>query len=596
MADDPPLRDKLHALYLIATYRPRFTAGIIVFSIFAALFEGIGITLIVPLIEVARSPGAVPEGGIAGAFATAYGFLGIPFSLGAIVAGLSVVLVIRFTSTFLTQWARIILRTNYVGDLQSRSFENALTARVAYFDAEGTDDILNAIVTQASKAGAAIEAFVHVFQKGLLILMYLGIALYLAPVLTILTGVVIGLLTYILRNTLESAYTVGDRVADANEDIQRTVQAGTQGIREVKTLGYADTLIDDFSNAMTQFIDSNIKVKRNETFIGISQNLAISLIVFALIYVSLQFANMSFGELGAFLFVIFKTGPIVSNVNKRYYQLEGMLPHLVRTEEFIDQLQDNPEVSSGDRPIPANPAPIVFDEVSFSYEENEPVLSDISFEIGDGEFVALVGESGAGKSTVASLLARFYTPDSGQISAAGSPIEEYDAKEWRSRIAYVRQDPFIFNTTLERNLLIANPGASRKEIARVCKIAQVSEFLDDLPNGYETELGDDGVRLSGGQRQRVALARALLEDADILVLDEATSDLDTNIEHRVQTEIESMDRDYIIIAIAHRLSSIKRADRIFALEDGEIIEEGEHDVLIDQDGKYAQLYRAQGQA
>jgi len=339
---------------------------------------------------------------------------------------------------------------------------------------------------QASKAGEAIEAFVHVFQKGLLILMYLSVALYLAPVLTILTAVIIGFLTYLLRNTIESAYTIGDRVAEANERIQRTVQAGTQGIREVKTLlGYDDTLIERFYDAMRQYIDSSSKVKRKEAFIGNAQNLAISLIVFALIYVSLALVNMSSGELGAFLFVIFKDGPMVSNVNKRYYQLEWMLPHLIRTEEFIDEPERSPEVERGDKQAPSGLSPIVFDDVSFSYDESDRVLSDISLGIEGGEFIALVGESGAGKSTIASLLARFYAPDAGEISAAGTPIKECDIKEWRSRIAYVRQNPFIFNTTLKQNLLIAKPDASSREIERVCEIAQVTEFLDDLPDGYE---------------------------------------------------------------------------------------------------------------
>jgi subfamily B ATP-binding cassette protein MsbA len=231
--------------------------------------------------------------------------------------------------------------------------------------------------------------------------------------------------------------------------------------------------------------------------------------------------------------------------------------------------------------------------VSFSYDEDEEVLSNISMQIDGGDFVALVGGSGAGKSTIASLLARLYEEDSGEIMAADTPISDFDIDEWRSRIAYVRQDPFIFDTTLRQNLLMANPDASKRELDRVATIAQVTEFIDDLPEGYDTELGDDGVRLSGGQRQRVALARALLEDSDILLLDEATSDLDTDIENRVQTEIETMNRDFTIIAIAHRLSTIKGADRIFTLEDGEIIEEGQHDTLIQEDGRYAELYSSQ---
>ncbi|OYR46146.1 ABC transporter ATP-binding protein [Halorubrum sp. Hd13] len=590
---DIPLREKLHGLYLIASYRPRFTAAIVGFGVLTALLEGVGVTLIVPLIEVAQSSGAPPDGGIAGLFARIYQLLGLPFTVGSIVLGVGIVLTVRYLFTFLSEWARVHLRTHYVSDLQTRGFENTLDARIAYFDREGSDDILNAIVTQAQKAGEAIEAFVRVFQRSMLILMYLAIALYLAPLLTILSAGFVGLLTFGLRNTIESAYTIGDRVADANEKIQQAVQAGTQGIREVKTLGYDSELRGDFSEAMNQYVGSSIRVKRNEALIGNAYNLSIALLIFGLIYAAFVFTSMSFGVLGAFLFVMFKLGPAVSGTNKRFYQLEGMLPHLVRTEEFIQNLRRNPEIEGGDEPVPADPSPVEFRDVSFSYEGTEDVLSDVSFQIDSGEFIAFVGESGAGKSTIASLLVRLYEPDSGQILAGGRPVSAYDIDEWRSRVAYVRQNPFIFNTTLEGNLRIANPHASRRELERVCEIAQVTEFVDDLPNGYETELGDDGVRLSGGQRQRVALARALLEDADVLVLDEATSDLDTNIEARVQAGIESMDRDFMTLAIAHRLSTISDADRIYTVQAGKIVERGEHESLIEEEGQYAELYSAQ---
>ncbi|MFD1686140.1 ABC transporter ATP-binding protein [Halobellus litoreus] len=593
MPEDLGFREKLNALYLIASFKPRFTTAIVGFGVLTALLEGVGVTLIVPLIEVAQSSGAAPDGGIAGAFASIYEFLGLPFTVGSIVLGVGLVLTVRYAFTFLTEWARVHLRMNYVCDLQSRGFDNTLEARIAYFDREGSDDILNAIVTQAQHAGEAIEAFVRMFQRSMLIVMYLGIALYLAPRLTVVSVGLVGILTFGLRNTIESGYTIGDRVADANEKIQRAVQAGTQGIREVKTLRYGSKLRNDFGDAMGQFVDASIRVKRNEALIGNAYNLSIALLIFGLIYAAFVFTSMSFGVLGAFLFVMFKLGPVVSGTNKRFYQLEGMLPHLIRTEEFIDTLQRHPEIEGGEEPVPEDPSPVTFENVSFSYDGTEEVLSDVSFRMDEGEFVAFVGESGAGKSTIASLLARLYTPDSGQITAAGRPVNEYDIDDWRSRVAYVRQNPFIFNTTLEENLRIANQDASPQELERVCEIAQVSEFVDDLPNGYGTELGDDGVRLSGGQRQRVALARALLEDADVLVLDEATSDLDTNIESRVQAGIESMDREFMILAIAHRLSTISDADRIYTVKDGTIVERGEHESLLEDDGQYAELYSAQ---
>jgi subfamily B ATP-binding cassette protein MsbA len=168
-----------------------------------------------------------------------------------------------------------------------------------------------------------------------------------------------------------------------------------------------------------------------------------------------------------------------------------------------------------------------------------------------------------------------------------------DINRWRDRLAIVRQSPFIFNDTLRYNLTLGNRSATQADLDYVCENARVDEFFDELPNGYDTMLGDDGVRLSGGQKQRVALARTLLADADILILDEATSDLDTNLEAQVQSAIEQMDDDHIIITIAHRLSTVKNADRIYALEDGQIAETGKHRELIAANGKYAELYAVQ---
>jgi len=162
-----------------------------------------------------------------------------------------------------------------------------------------------------------------------------------------------------------------------------------------------------------------------------------------------------------------------------------------------------------------------------------------------------------------------HEPTDGEIRANGVSIGEMDIDEWRDHIAVVEQDPYIFDDTLEYNLTIADRDASWEEVERVCEIAQVDEFLDDLPDGYETQVGDDGVRLSGGQKQRVAIARALLDDVDVLLLDEATSDLDSNLEQDVQAGIETMDREYLVVTVAHRLTTVQNADRIYTLEDGE---------------------------
>jgi len=591
-------RAQLRALVRVARYRPVFTAAIIGAGVFAAGLEAVGLSFILPIVEIVQSPGdpAAEADGVLAVFVAAYRTLGIPFTLGSVVVGVSLVLTVRWTSTFLVRWLRGALEVDYTRELQTRAFENTLDARIAYFDQEGSDEILNAIVTQAEYAGRTIRYVTNFVEQGFLALMYLAIAFLIAPLLTLFALVFFGGFSLLFRHVLEPGYDIGDLVADANERVQQAAQAGTQGIRDTKLFGLKSELFGDFLDAVEQFARAGIKQRRNEQAIQSFYNLLTAISVFLLIYLAIAFANMSLGALGVFLFAMFRLGPKASNLNSKLYQIENYLPHLVRTQAFIDEIERNREPDADREPVPDEVRTVEFDDVRFSYEgQEEEALSGVSFEFEKGEFIGFVGQSGAGKSTIVSLLARLYEPDSGEIRANGRSIHEMAVDEWRSRIAVVRQDPHIFNDTLRYNLTIGNRDVSQKALDRVTRIARVDEFFDELPEGYDTQLGDDGVRLSGGQRQRVALARALLKDADMLVLDEATSDLDSDLEKQVQESIEEMEGDYAMIGIAHRLSTVQNADRIYTVDAGEIIETGDHEELIDNGGQYAELYAIQSQ-
>ena len=585
-------REKLRVLRRVADYRPVFSLGLVALGAFVALFEGIGLGFIYPIIETAQSEDPTQVSGpVMETFVRAYEILGIPFSLGYLILGVAAIMLVRYTMSFISQWLAITLAKQYEKDLRTRAFDGALDAEVAYYDQEGTDDILNAIITETRYSSRVIESGVRLMQTVFLVGMYMAVMFYIDPPMTVFAMVLLGGITVLLRFVIEPAVTVGSRVAEANERVQETVQAGTQGIRDVKLFGLREEVFSSFSESIDQYASSEVDLGRNEAAIKNLFELSAAITIFVLIYVGFTFTGLALGELGIFLIAMFQLAPRVSTLNSVYYNVEGFLSHAMRTHIFLDRL-DRRQERSGDRSV-SKVNEVAFDGVNFAYNEDKPVLQGVSFEVQAGDFVAFVGQSGAGKSTIVSLLTRMYDPAKGEIRADGIPIDEYEIDEWRERIAVVRQQPYIFTDTLENNVTIGNRDATRADVERVCEIAKVDEFVDTLPNGYDSQLGDDGVRLSGGQRQRVALARALLKDADFLALDEATSDLDSNLEKEVQAAIESMNREYGIIAIAHRLSTVQNADRIYTVKNGEIVESGSHQELVENDGEYAQLYSVQ---
>lgn len=585
-------REKIEGLINVAKYNPPLLVAILFFSLIAAALEGFGLSFIVPIVELTRESGGEPSG-ITGLFLDFFSAIGVPFTLEYVIACVSLVLFARYAATFMASWLGEKLRIEFMVDLKRRTFRKALAAHVEFYDTHGSDEVLNDIITHNRNAGTVVQNSIKILQTTMIILTYFTIALYLAPLLTLGSVVLLGILTVLVRSVVESGYNIGDRLADANEMAHKYSQEGIQGVREIKLYGVVDRFERLFDESVTMFSEAKIKRRRNVAAIQNIYQLISAVTVFVLIYAALRWTPLTFAELGMFLFAMFRLAPRASTLNNKFYQVESNFPHLIRSYEFEEELDKAILSNEAEEPVPDEVEQIEYEKVSFSYKANEKVLDNISFSVNRGEFVAFVGQSGAGKSTIASLLVRMYDPDSGEIKANGVPITKFDIESWREEVAYVRQDPFIFDETLWFNLTIGADDPPKEDVERVCEIARVSEFMDDLSDGYQTELGEDGVQLSGGQRQRIALARALLKDASILLLDEATSDLDTGIEGEVQQSIESMEQDYLTVAIAHRLSTVKNADRIYTVEEGQISEVGPHRELVESNGMYANLYRSQ---
>jgi ATP-binding cassette subfamily B protein len=236
---------------------------------------------------------------------------------------------------------------------------------------------------------------------------------------------------------------------------------------------------------------------------------------------------------------------------------------------------------------------VTFQDVTFSYDDETPLLDEVTFEVDAGETVAIVGPTGAGKSTLVKLLLRLYDVDRGAVRIDGTDVRNVTRDSLRESIGYVGQDTFLFDDSVADNIRYGECDASRAEVIAAAKAAEADGFITDLPDGYDTRVGERGAKLSGGQRQRIALARLFLRNPDLLVLDEATSAVDTQTEVAIQRSLERLSADRTTFVVAHRLSTVTNADEILVLDDGEIVERGDHDALVDRGGLYATLWRAQ---
>ncbi|MDG1735174.1 MAG: ATP-binding cassette domain-containing protein, partial [Crocinitomicaceae bacterium] len=302
--------------------------------------------------------------------------------------------------------------------------------------------------------------------------------------------------------------------------------------------------------------------------------------------------SLTLGEFLSFTFLLgLMIAPIVqmSNIGS---QLTEALAGLDRTEELMNETGEADDPNRNIR-LEKIKGAITFNEVSFAYEEEKDVLHNINFNAEAGETIALVGTSGSGKSTIAGLVATFISPDQGQVTIDGHPLSKVTLESYRRQLGVVLQDEFLFEGTIKENIVYARPNASNKNILEAVKAAYVDEFTDRFDDGLDTLIGERGVKLSGGQRQRIAIARAILANPSILILDEATSNLDTESEALIQKSLATLTEGRTTFVIAHRLSTIRKAHKILVIEGGEIAEQGNHDQLIEAKGRYFDLFTYQ---
>ena len=480
-------------------------------------------------------------------------------------------------------------------DMRAQLFRHCEKLSFSYYDEHPVGDLMSRITNDS----LSLAEFFHHVPEDVLVnaIKFVGASVILWNIHWQMTLVILCFLPFMLAYTLYFNKKMAAALAQGREDmgeVNAQAEDSLSAIRMVQSFGNERVEAQKFNRQNEKFLDSRKKSYRGEALCWGGMNAFSSLLPIAVVvFGGLAMVNggFSLSNLVVFLlYVSYFTQPIQSLVNTSRLIQEGRTGF----RRFMEILETKPEITDapGARELPRVKGEIRFSHVGFRYGEGDAVFRDLNLTIQAGEYVALVGASGAGKTTLCSLIPRFYDVESGEISLDGIPVKSVTLHSLRENVGVVQQDVELFTGSVAENIAYGKPGASLEEIRAAAQKAGAEEFIEKLPQGYDTDIGPRGVKLSGGQQQRLSIARAFLKDPPILILDEATSALDSQSEQVVQRSLEDLARHRTTLVIAHRLSTIRGAGRILVLDDTGICEEGTHESLLAQGGVYAQLYEA----
>ncbi len=512
--------------------------------------------------------------------------------LAAVVAAIVVQSVTSFWLTKLLSVEAQLL----ISKLRAQVQRKVLSLPISYFDSTKSGALVSRIMTDVEGVRNLVgTGLVQLVGGTLTAVVALVVLINISPTMTLYTLVPVGIFAYIASKAFARIRPIFRTRGVINAEVTGRLTETLNGVRVIKGFNAEEQENRQFEHGVDRLFQ-NIKQSLTATaLITSSSTLLLGLASAGIMGIGgwqIIHGELTLGEFLAFtLFLGFMIAPIVqmSNIGS---QLSEAFAGLDRTEELMNM---SPEDIADERPIVLEEVKgdIVFEDVRFAYEEGKEVLHGISFEAPAGSVIALVGTSGSGKTTIANLAASFLTPNSGRVTIDGHDLRCVSLGSYREHLGVVLQDDFLFEGTIRENILFPRPNATEEQLQRAVNAAYVNEFTDRFEDGLETVIGERGVKLSGGQRQRVAIARAMLADPRILILDEATSNLDTQSEAMIQKSLNELVKDRTTFVIAHRLSTIRQATRILVIEGGEIVEEGTHAELIAREGRYHELYTYQ---
>lgn len=571
----------------------------IILGFSGAIFNGVSTTLIVPIllnflgqeVELKGAPPLIQT--------MMSPFNGIPedYRLSVMAIAILLTIVLKNLASYASSLVSSSLLRKLTSDVREEGLQLLFDVDLDFYAKMKVGDLINRLGGEVGRAAGTIGTLIRVVSIAITVLVFTALLLAISWQLTLASTLLLALVAVVNQYSISRSKYYGKVLSDMSKAYSIRVLETLSGIRLVKATANEEKeykrlckLIRDREQADFQSQIHSAAVGPVSEVTGIIA--LIGIIVLARVFFSNEIEALS-AVLLTYLLVLFRLLPFISQLNGARSQLANTTASVEIVLDFLRR-DNKPFMKNGSLPYKQLCQGIHFQQLSFNYPGHDNlVLKDIDLYLPCGKTLALVGGSGAGKSTLADLLPRFYDPKSGCIKLDGIDLREFDIKTVRKSMGIVSQDTFLFNDTIRNNIAYARPDATDEEIDDAAKRANAYEFIQNMPNGFNTLIGDRGVLLSGGQRQRLAIARALLQDPDILILDEATSALDTVSERLVQEAIEDLSRDRTTIVIAHRLSTVQNAHQIAVLDKGCVVETGTHQELLERGDHYARLYSMQ---
>ncbi|MFW6135769.1 MAG: ABC transporter ATP-binding protein [Chloroflexota bacterium] len=541
-----------------------------------------GLNLLPPLVQKQVVDQVIGEGDLSR----------LPLMIGGLIGIHAVMQAVNFGDMYV----RHAVGERFIFDLRVRIYDHLQRLSLSFYESTSTGELMSRVTNDVNAleqfvthgiALTAVDLLRLVGASAVLLALNRNLAL-----ITLIPLPIIGLGLWVFNHRARPIYR---RVRDRLGDINASLQDKLAGIRVVQAFEQEEEELRQFRDVSRGYLQERILAIRTWSAFFPALHFVSALGGVLVLGFGARMAvneQLTLGTLVAFLsYVVSFYEPVrrLTEVDNTFQQAIAAGERIFELLDTESEIQNVPDAM----PLDEVEGHVAFDHVHFRYGDGDKVLEDVTFEIAPGRMVALVGPSGAGKTSIANLLCRFYDPDSGRVRVDGHDIREVDVQSLRQHIAVVPQDTFLFNTSVCENLRYGKPDASDAEMVEAAKAAYAHEFIRELPDGYETQIGERGVKLSGGQKQRLALARAILADPRILILDEATSSVDAEAEYLIQRALKHVLTGRTALVIAHRLSTIRDADKIIALEEGHIREVGSHRDLLERDGLYSQLYQRQ---